>query len=278
MSNKAAGQRVVLVTGGTRGLGAAIAAAFGAAGADVVVCGRTPPEGDAKTPWFIKCDVRKPEQVDELVTAVLERYGRLDVVVNNAGGSNYHDAATISPTSFAKVVELNLLAPFYVAQRANAAMQAQEGGGVIVNIGSVSSLRPAPGMAAYGASKAALSNLTRALAIEWAPAVRVNCITAGLIATSDAEARYRPLPQVAATIPMGRLAAPEDIAATCLLLAAPECSYVTGADLVVDGGGEVPAFLVEMRRETGEGGAVTGRSAAVSQRDAQSESLRRNDG
>jgi NAD(P)-dependent dehydrogenase (short-subunit alcohol dehydrogenase family) len=240
--------RVVLVTGGTRGLGAAIAAAFAASGAEVVVCGRTPPPGEATRPRYFACDVRKPDQVNGLIGSIVEEFGRLDVLVNNAGGSNYASAATIAPASFAKVVELNLLAPFYVAQRANEQMQKQ-GGGVIVNIGSVSSLRPAPGMAAYGAAKAALSNLTRALALEWAPAVRVNCITAGLIVGADSSTRYEPLAEICSTIPLGRLAQPSEIAAACVMLASPGASYVTGADLVVDGGGEVPSFMVEMRRD-----------------------------
>src|SRR5262249_10766003 len=120
------------------------------------------------------------------------------------------------------------------------------GGGLILNIGSVSAIRPAPGTAAYAAAKAGLITLTQALAIEWAPAVRVNCVTAGLVRTDDSQAHYgdeTALAAVAATVPLGRMASPGDIADACLLLASPLASYVTGANLVVDGGGQLPAFI-----------------------------------
>lgn len=171
---------------------------------------------------------------------IVDRQGRLDVVVNNAGGSPYADAATMSPRLAERVVALNLLAPFYVAQAANAVMQQQESGGVILNIGSVAARRPAPGTSAYNAAKAGLAVLTRSLALEWAPKVRVNQVTPGLVRTEAdtyAEGAER-------SVPMGRLATPADVAAACLLLCSPEAGFVTGAELYVDGGGEVPAFLV----------------------------------
>jgi NAD(P)-dependent dehydrogenase (short-subunit alcohol dehydrogenase family) len=214
-------------------VGKGIATAFTAAGASVVVCSR---RGDDEA-WA--CDVRDPEAVERLVRAVVERHGRLDVVVNNAGGSPYADAATMSPRLAERVVALNLLAPFYVAQAANAVMQSQPNGGVIVNIGSVAARRPAPGTSAYNAAKAGLTLLTRSLALEWAPKVRVNQVTPGLVAT---EADSYPA-GVERSIPMGRLAMPGDVAAACLLLCSPEAGFITGADLFVDGGGEFPAFL-----------------------------------
>ncbi|MDT7547586.1 MAG: hypothetical protein QOE99_3696, partial [Actinomycetota bacterium] len=146
----------------------------------MVVCGRTAPSDDVD---FVACDVRDPDAVNAMVTDIVSRLGRLDVVVNNAGGSPYADAATASPRLLQGVVTLNLLAPFYVAQAANAVMQTQDTGGVIVNIGSVAARRPAPGTAAYNAAKAGLSVLTRSLALEWAPKVRVNQVSPGLIAT-----------------------------------------------------------------------------------------------
>lgn len=232
--------RVVLVTGGTRGLGRGIADAYSAAGAHVVVCGRTAPEHAAD---FVACDVRDAGAVADLVRDVVARHGRLDVVVNNAGGSPSAPAATVSPRFVEKVVGLNLLAPFYVAQAANAVMQDQPEGGVILNIGSVAALRPAPGTSAYAAAKAGLAVLTRGLALEWAPKVRVNTVSPGLVRTETADRTYgEDTSRVEATIPMGRMAEPGDIAAACLFLSRREAAFITGADLVVDGGGEVPAF------------------------------------
>src|SRR3954452_14194354 len=181
--------RAVLVTGGTKGLGRGVAAAFAKAGADIVVCARNTPEGDLDGE-FIAADLRDPAQAAAVVDAAKERFGRLDVVVNNAGGSPPADAATVSPRFVDKIVALNLLAPFYVAQRANAVMQGQDDGGVIVNIGSLSGQRPSPGTAAYGAAKAGLANLTRTLAMEWAPKVRVNMVTVGYLQTEDTVAFY----------------------------------------------------------------------------------------
>ena len=193
--------RVVVVTGGSRGIGRGIAEGFLAAGADVVVCGRTAvAEGDLpaatdahgslRRAVFTEADLRDAEQASAVIDAAVERFGRLDALVNNAGGSPQADAAVASPRFSASIVALNLLAPIYSAQAANAVMQGQEEGGSIVNIGSVSGLRPSPGTAAYGAAKAGLINLTQSLAIEWAPKVRVNCLTAGLVATEGSHDHY----------------------------------------------------------------------------------------
>ncbi|MGN5635502.1 SDR family oxidoreductase [Streptomyces sp. AC154] len=239
--------RVVLVTGGTKGIGAAIAGAFLGAGADVVVCGRTTPDtlprAGGREAVFRAADVRDPAAASSLVDGAVERFGRLDVLVNNAGGSPDADAATVSPRFVEKVVALNLLAPFYVAQAANRVMRDLGGGGSIINIGSVSAHDPQPGTAAYTAAKAGLLALTRALALEWAPAVRVNHITTGLIRTPSAAQVYGPDggASVAGVIPMGRMAVPQDVARACLYLASELSGYVTGADLAVHGGGEFPA-------------------------------------
>jgi NAD(P)-dependent dehydrogenase (short-subunit alcohol dehydrogenase family) len=180
------------------------------------------------------------------VRAATERYGSLDVLVNNAGGSPFADAATASPRFSAAIVTLNLLAPLYLAQAANAVMQQQEGGGVIVNVASVSGTRASPGTAAYGAAKAGLLNLTQSLAVEWAPRVRVVAVTPGPVRTEQAHLHYgndAGIAAVDATVPMGRMAEPRDVADACLLLASPLAAYVTGANLLVHGGGERPAFL-----------------------------------
>ncbi|GAA3396836.1 SDR family oxidoreductase [Cryptosporangium minutisporangium] len=231
--------RTVLVTGGTKGIGRVIAETFGKAGADVVVCARSEP---AQPPpgVFVQTDVRDPAACRALVAAAADRFGRLDVLVNNAGGSPDADATTVSPRFVEKIVALNLLAPFYVAQAANEVMQGQESGGSIVNIGSVSGIDPQPGTAAYSAAKAGLRTLTQALALEWGPAVRVNHITAGLIRTETTDYTE----QTASLIPLGRLATPEDVANACTYLASDLAGYVTGADLAVHGGGEVPARFV----------------------------------
>ena len=242
--------RAVLVTGGCRGVGRGIAIRFLAAGADVAVCCRHRPEelpaADGREAVFLEGDVRDPDQVAALVAAVVERFGRLDVVVNNAGGSPPADAATASPRFSTSIVALNLLAPLHVAQAANAVMQEQEEGGAIVNIGSVSGMRPSPGTAAYGAAKAGLVNLTATLAVEWAPKVRVNCVSAGMVRTEQADLHYGDeagIAAVAATVPLGRLGEPGDVAEACVFLASPASAYISGANLVLHGGGERPAFL-----------------------------------
>jgi NAD(P)-dependent dehydrogenase (short-subunit alcohol dehydrogenase family) len=180
------------------------------------------------------------------VEQAVERLGRLDVLVNNAGGSPDADAATVSPRFVERVVALNLLAPFYVAQPANQVMRAQDTGGSIINIGSVSGVHPQPGTAAYSAAKAGLLTLTRALALEWSPKVRVNHITAGPMASAYGEdGGADGGAAVAGVIPMGRTAVPADVANACLFLAGDLASYITGADLAVHGGGEYPArYLV----------------------------------
>jgi len=235
--------RVVLVTGGTRGLGRGLAQAFVDAGDQVVVCGRNPGDGPGR---FVACDVRDPASVDDLVADVLAHEGRLDVVVNNAGGSPSALVSEASPRFAERVIALNLVAPLFVARAARAVMDE----GAIINIGSVAAVRPAPGTAAYAAAKAGLTTLTRALAIEWAPHVRVNQVTVGLLETERVADTYGEDASAAgATVPMGRLATVQDVAAACLALASPALSYVTGADLFVDGGGEIPAFHAALQKE-----------------------------
>ncbi len=246
--------RAVLVTGGSRGIGLAIATLFRDHGARVLACARSQPGEPAAGIEFATADVRDPDQARAVVAEAARRFGRLDIAVNNAGGSPPAPAATASPNLITAVVRLNLLAPFFVAQAANAVMQEQDGGGLIINIGSVAALRPAVGTAADAAAKAGLITLTQALAAEWAPAVRVNCVTAGLVATQDSVTHYggeAALAAVAATVPLGRMAAPEDIAGACLLLTSPLAGYVSGANLVVDGGGQRPAFMTAASRQDG---------------------------
>ena len=249
--------RVAIVTGGTKGIGFVIAEHLLQAGAVVVVCGRNEPESlptvDGRSAEFRALDVRDAAAAKAMVDEVAATHGRLDVLVNNAGGSPDADAATVSPRFVDAIVKLNLLAPFYLAQAANAVMQQQDAGGSIVNISSVSGHRPSPGTASYGAAKAGIDSLTQSLAVEWAPAVRVNSVVVGPVKTELAEMHYGDAEGVAAvdaTIPMGRMAEPADVGQAAAFLASPLAAYITGAELLVHGGGEKPAFLSASTADT----------------------------
>ena len=251
----------VIVTGGTKGIGAGIARGFLRSGARVLVCARHEPADGAappaalpaarpaaggRTAQFTRADVRDPEQARQLIATALDLFGGVDVVVSNAGGSPPAPAATASPRFHARIIELNLIAPLHVAQAANEVMQAQPDGGSIIMIGSVSGTRPSPGTAAYGAAKAGLHHLVTSLAIEWAPRVRLNTVVPGFVATESAAAHYGDADRVAAvaaTVPLRRMATPDDVADACLFLASPRAAYVTGTSLTLHGGGEFPAFL-----------------------------------
>ena len=241
---------VVLVTGGSRGIGAGIARAFLAAGAQVVICGRSAPaelpQAQGRQAHFIICDVRDAEAVGRLYGELAAKYQRLDVLVNNAGGGPPGELAAAPARLIERIIQLNLTAPLLCAQGANQLMQPQAEGGCIINIGSVAGDRPSPATVAYGAAKAGLLHATQSLAMEWGPKVRVNGIIAGFVATENAAEHYggrRRHRAHGSDVLHKRLAEPADIAAACLYLASPLAAYVSGALLAVHGGGEWPLFL-----------------------------------
>lgn len=243
--------RRVLVTGGTAGIGRGIAEAFLERGATVIVCGRKAPaprgDGPARSCEFRPCDVRQADQCRGLVEGIARDHGGLDVLVNNAGGGPEVDSATCSPALIEKVIQLNLMAPFFMSQAAHSVMKQQPGGGSIINISSVSAVRSSPRTAAYGAAKAGLLNLTESLAMEWGPQqVRVNALIVGLVATENSLGHYggdEGIRRVGAMLPLQRMGTPRDVADACLYLASPLSAYVSGAKIEVHGGGERPVFL-----------------------------------
>ena len=242
--------RIVLVTGGGKGIGRGITECFLAAGDQVIICGRSAPDAlpsvAGSSAEFIEANLKEDAAIEALVKAVEEKHGRLDVLVNNAGGAPFAMADATSPRFNESIIRLNLLAPFALAQQANRLMQQQDGGGVIINIASVSGLRASPGTAAYGAAKAGILNLTKSLAVEWAPKVRVVAVSPGMIRTEQSHLHYgdeEGIARVSATVPLGRMGSIEDIGNACVWLASPEAGYASGTNLVLDGGGERPSFL-----------------------------------
>ncbi|MFI6683512.1 SDR family oxidoreductase [Streptomyces sp. NPDC050485] len=240
--------KAVVVTGGTRGVGAGIARAFLDAGADVIVCARRPPgaavESGGRRAEFRPLDLREPDAVRDFFAAVAADRGRLDVLVNNAGGTPYRLLGEGEAEHHVRVIALNLTAPLKASLAARPYLQASRGS--IVMIGSVSGARPSPGTAAYGAAKAGLENLARSMAVEWAPEVRVNTLVLGMVRTELSALHYgdaEGVAEVARTVPLGRLAEPAEVGAAAVFLSSARASYISGASLLVHGGGERPAFL-----------------------------------
>ncbi|MBY8342799.1 SDR family oxidoreductase [Streptomyces spinosirectus] len=232
--------KVAVVTGGTRGVGAGIAKAFVEAGADVVTCARRPPEEPVEGTEFVPVDLRDADAV----RAFFAGLPRVDVLVNNAGGAPYRRLDQSASEWHARVVELNLLTPLTASLAAYEKLRRARGS--VVMIGSVSGTRPSPGTAAYGAAKAGLENLARSMAVEWAPEVRVNTLVVGLVRTELSHLHYGDadgIEAVSRTVPLGRMAEPADVGAAAVFLASDAAAYISGASLLVHGGGERPAFL-----------------------------------
>jgi meso-butanediol dehydrogenase / (S,S)-butanediol dehydrogenase / diacetyl reductase len=221
-----AGKRVV-VTGGTSGIGAATVERFRAEGSDVVVIARTP------GPGVVHCDVSDHAQVER----AFEEIGSLDVLIDNAGVSVRSPAVDITAEQWRQVVDTNLSGAFWVAQAAARRMLAGAGG-VIIFTASTNALLGYRYYADYNATKAGLVALTKSLALEWAPTVRVNAVCPGYVLTPMQEAEYTPdmLAAVNSRIPLGRHAAPDEIAGLFAYLASDEAAYFTGSVIVMDGG------------------------------------------
>ncbi|MBN7808899.1 MULTISPECIES: SDR family NAD(P)-dependent oxidoreductase [Agrobacterium] len=240
--------KVAVVTGGTRGIGFAIAKALGEAGARVVISARAPLQeaADALTAAgvdfaFIASDMRDEGAADALTKEVVERFGRLDILVNNAGVAIHGDSADFDDETWRKIMSLNVDAVFRACRAALAPMRAQ-GGGVILNIGSMSGIvsNIPQNQVAYNSSKAAVHMMSKSLASELAPEnIRVNAIAPGYIETDMSRGGIENpdwFPIWRDMTPMARVGQPDEVAAAALFLCAPASSYVTGEVLVIDGG------------------------------------------
>ena len=249
--------KTILITGSTDGIGLETARMLATLGHQVLLHGRNSGKladaqhslsslsGGGRVEGYV-ADLSRLPDVEAFAQTIAEKHAKLDVLINNAGGAPYAEAATASPRFSEAIIRLNLIAPLNFSQLANQQMQQQPEGGCIVNIASVSTLRPSPGTAAYGAAKAGLVNLGSSLAVEWAPRVRVNAVVVGLTQTEQSTLHYgddEGIAAVAATIPLGRMGLPADVGNACLFLASSLASYVSGTSFAVHGGGEKPAFL-----------------------------------
>ena len=242
--------KVCLVTGGAGHIGRAICEALLSEGAQVVAVGRREPsrpiESDGNRAAFYAADLRDAVASQGLIDHISERFGCLDILVNNAGGGPPVAAASASPELTQKIISLNLLAPLVLSQQAHALLTKTNDVASIVNIASVSGARGSPGTAAYGAAKAGLLNVTKSLAMEWGPRIRVNALIVGLVQNDAGIEHYggdEGFRRVADMLPLKRMASPEDVANAVLMMCSDRAAYISGANLEVDGGGEVPVFL-----------------------------------
>jgi NAD(P)-dependent dehydrogenase (short-subunit alcohol dehydrogenase family) len=244
--------KVVVVTGGGRGVGRGIARAMATAGGKVVVAGRTPErlrEVVTEIRDFgvealdVPTDITRPAEVAALVARTLDAFGALDCWVNNAGSANNEDVGPLielTEPQWDAVVDLNLKWTFFAAQ---AAARAMTRGGSIINISSRSGSQPNPMTGHYGAAKAGVDNLTATMAVEWGHmGIRVNAVAPGVVLTEAPVAMDRPSRRrrQLETIPLRRLGTVDDIGALCVYLASDEASWVTGEVIQVHGGSRIP--------------------------------------
>ena len=233
----------VLITGGAGGIGSATAKRFVEEGAHVYVFDRDEAASQRlmrdmpNLAGYILVDVADPDSVARAFDELDKRAGGLDILINNAGISIRHSFLDITPQEWRTVLDINLNGVFYVAQQSARRMLAQ-GGGVIVNMGSSNGLMGYPYYADYNASKAGVIELSRSMALELAPTIRVNAVCPGFIMTPMQEAEYTPEMRRAfeKKIPLNRLGKPEDVAALFAFLASDDAGFITGQYFVIDGG------------------------------------------
>ena len=243
--------KVVIVTGSGRGLGKAIALGVGRAGASVVVCSRTLAEAEATAAEIaaagspslaVQVDTSERASCERLVNDTVARFGRLDVLVNNAGIDIIEPAEDVTDDAWDQVVNINLKGYFTCSQLAARQMMAQGSGGSIVNNSSIAGSVGIAGLSAYAAAKGGVNQLTKVQAVEWAPkGIRVNAFSPGyfeniMSGATDEHRRPEKRSQVLAFTPMGRRGLPDELVGPVVFLASDAASYVTGAILLVDGG------------------------------------------
>lgn len=245
MGRPVLGGRTAVVTGSTRGIGRAVAGALAAAGARVAVNSRDGGQAGVVASELgggaisLAADLGREGAARALIDAAVEEFGRLDVLVNNAGMAMAAESVELREADWRRTVELDLNAVFFCSQAAARHMLTQRAG-VIVNISSVQAFTPLARRVAYATAKAGVVGMTKSLAAEWAPTIRVNAVAPGYVATPMVQelvraGRLNP-DAVAARTPMGRMARPEEIAGAVLFLASDVASYITGETLMVDGG------------------------------------------
>ena len=235
--------KVALITGGSRGLGYHMAKALAARGADVIIASRKLDACEAVAAELramgrralpVAAHVGRWAECDALIEATYAEFGRVDILINNAGMSPACPSHEVSESLFDSVLNLNFKGPFRLASQLAHRMAAGDGG-AILNISSIASLRATPGVVPYAGAKAALNAMTVSLAAEYAPKVRVNAICAGAFLTDIAQA-WRPEQRETQPVALGRPGRPEEIVTAALMLLSPASSYTTGEVLSVDGG------------------------------------------